>query len=393
MKHLLYFAFALIPNLLFGQCDINQVYNNDSTHSVCIDTSDNVIIIHSNNIPNHAWGTWPSGNPVNAQDFTYNVCINPQKSSTPTSIYDNPSNTNGCTQYTLVGVGLNGIFYAGWGARWFVNPNTQQENLNWNVEPSAMFNMDFNTAHSNSDGEYHYHGTPFVYLQDSLQINGSTHSPLIGYAADGFPIYYKYAYTDAMNPNSGLSSFTSGYTLKSGNRPGNGITAPDGTYDGLYVEDYEYSANNWPLDDCNGRFGVTPEYPNGTYYYMITDNWPYYPRCFYGTVIDNSFRIGPNCPSSTADIDCSPAVHTDIPLIENINLSIFPNPTGAKISITTNNSEIKINAISLYDINGKVYYHSKSTFKDIDLTQLPNGNYFIQITSGEHEITKKIIKK
>jgi hypothetical protein len=42
------------------------------------------------------------------------------------------------------------------------------------------------------------------------------------------------------------------------------------------------------LDETNGRTGVTPEYPNGTYYYVLTDNWPFIPRMFRGTA-DASF--------------------------------------------------------------------------------------------------------
>ena len=43
------------------------------------------------------------------------------------------------------------------------------------------------------------------------------------------------------------------------------------------------------LDRCNGRRGVTPEFPDGTYYYVLTATLPYIPRCFAGTP-DSSFR-------------------------------------------------------------------------------------------------------
>lgn len=106
---------------------------------------------------------------------------------------------------------------------------------------------------------------------------------LVGYAADGFPVYYKYAYTNATDVNSAVIAMTSSYRLKSGKRPGDGVTAPCGSYDGVYSNDYEFVSGLGTLDQANGREGVTPEYPSGTYYYLITDDFPNIPRYFRGT--------------------------------------------------------------------------------------------------------------
>ncbi len=114
---------------------------------------------------------------------------------------------------------------------------------------------------------------------------------LIGYAADGFPIYYKYAYSDPYDSASAVVAMTSGYRLKSGERPGDGITAPCGQYDGVYSNDYEYVSGAGTLDAANGRDGVTPEYPMGIYYYVITDAFPGIPRYFRGTP-STDFKIG-----------------------------------------------------------------------------------------------------
>ena len=56
---------------------------------------------------------------------------------------------------------------------------------------------------------------------------------------------------------------------------GRGPVAPAGAYDGTFVQDYEYRAGTGELDECNGRQGVTPEFPNGTYYYVLTDAFPF----------------------------------------------------------------------------------------------------------------------
>ena len=115
---------------------------------------------------------------------------------------------------------------------------------------------------------------------------------LIGHAADGFPIYYKYAYSLANNSSSDVSIMTSSYQLKSGNRPGDGITSPCDIFSGIYSNDYEYVYGLGTLDEANGRNGVTPEYPNGTYYYVITDEFPSIPRYLRGTPSED-FKIGP----------------------------------------------------------------------------------------------------
>lgn len=52
---------------------------------------------------------------------------------------------------------------------------------------------------------------------------------------------------------------------------------------GVFTQDYEYVAGLGDLDECNGRTGVTPEFPNGIYHYYITDSYPYIQRCVKGT--------------------------------------------------------------------------------------------------------------
>lgn len=393
MKKLLLLLFLFSSLSIYSQCDEAEVFTNDSTNAVCLIIDGNVRTVYTNDLPNHSFGNWPSGNPVDAQELTFHMCAYPQKANQFVSLYDGGDFMGGCSQYIEFGVGINGIRMAPFGARWFVNPNTQEENRAWNVEALEMFNMDFNNSHSNGGGEYHYHGIPYSYFIDSLNIDGTEHSPIVGYAADGFPVYYKYAYTDSNNPNGGVSAFSSGHALKQGNRPGDGITAPDGAYDGLYIEDYEFTNPDWPLDECNGRFGVTPEFPNGTYFYLMTDNWPYIPRCFFGTVIDNTFRIGPNCPDSNAEIDCNEEVVSTIEQVNNVSISIKPNPSSSILQIYGFDSAIssEITQISIYDLNGKIWFSIKGFRETIDISNLVSGSYFLQITFNNAQVTKKII--
>jgi hypothetical protein len=104
---------------------------------------------------------------------------------------------------------------------------------------------------------------------------------LVGFALDGFPIYARYGYTTATSASSAIKVVKSSYKLKSTASSGRPSTS---TYPmGLFTQDYEYSAGSGDLDECNGRFGVTPEFPNGIYHYYITDTWPYMGRCLKGT--------------------------------------------------------------------------------------------------------------
>jgi hypothetical protein len=123
-----------------------------------------------------------------------------------------------------------------------------------------------------SDRKFYYHTDPrLLYDKDDTK-----HSPLIGYAFDGNPIYGPYGYVNPSNPNSGVKVMRTSYRLTEVQRA-NG-TIPDGTY----IEDYEYVAGLGDLDQFNGRDCKTPEYPGGTYAYFVTVdpddlNLPRYP--------------------------------------------------------------------------------------------------------------------
>ena len=93
-------------------------------------------------------------------------------------------------------------------------------------------------------------------------------------------------------------SLTSSYRLKSTpdvNRPGiltsliggpnQGTASPNTPIPmGAFTQDYEYVEGLGDLDQCNGRFGVTPEFPEGIYYYVVTDDFPFFTRCLKGEV-------------------------------------------------------------------------------------------------------------
>lgn len=168
-----------------------------------------------------------------------------------------------------------------------------QRGTQWQYEPrsgSIALGIDVSHAHVQPTGAYHYHGLP-TELLSAVKLEANTHSPIIGWAADGFPIYAVYGFADPQESNSSITKMTSSYRLIDGNRPGG--DEPDGKYDGTFVGDYEYVAGAGTLDECNGRFGVTPDFPDGTYAYFLTEDWPVIPRNFRGTPAKSFERHGP----------------------------------------------------------------------------------------------------
>jgi hypothetical protein len=134
------------------------------------------------------------------------------------------------------------------------------------------FNVDSNNAHAQPDGAYHYHGPPPIFNGDS-----GTPSGVIGFAADGYPIFGPY-----FDANGVIRKANASYRLKSGNRP-SGAGDPGGSYDGTFRDDYEYVAGQGDLDECNGMT------VNGQYGYYVTEAFPYLVGCFMGTP-DPSFN-------------------------------------------------------------------------------------------------------
>jgi hypothetical protein len=243
---------------------------------VSISVKDGYRTIESDGMPEHPTGEFPNDhnpNTISAQAHKYRVPAEPHPAETTTALGMWP-----------FGVAINGIPFDPFAAEWWRrNPRS-----GWQYEPmfAKLLGIDENNAHVQPDGSYHYHGIP-NYL---VQHNGGKSKPaLVGYAADGFPIYGPYGYKDAKDSSSGLVKLKSSYRLKEGERP----DGPGGKFDGHFVQDFEYVAGLGDLDECNGRNGVTPEYPNGTYYYVLTEAYPYIPRIFRGKPDQSFLRTPP----------------------------------------------------------------------------------------------------
>ena len=115
-------------------------------------------------------------------------------------------------------------------------------------------------------------------------ISSSAHSKLVGFSYDGHPIYCKYGYSSPLDNTSSIEEQTSSWRLK-GNRL-NGPLVEDYPL-GSFIEDYEYDKTFGTLDEFNGRFCVTPEYPDGAYCYFMVDTFPF--------VIGPQYFSDPDC--------------------------------------------------------------------------------------------------
>ena len=236
--------------------------------------------LSGNGIPDHAVIDGNFATPISAQVLNVNMPLAPALTSGQTSatghigyamngVKFDPATAGTCkSSATGTGNGSGCVMAAG------QDP--------WKIEAiggAFVFGVDANNAHVQPNGQYHYHGLPEGIL---TKLNKGKAMTLIGFAKDGFPIYARYGYNIANDSTSGVRLMLPSYAKKStpdAGRPSTSIF-PMGTF----TQDFEYRANAGDLDDCNGRYGVTPEFPKGIYHYYITESFPYVQRCVKGTL-------------------------------------------------------------------------------------------------------------
>jgi hypothetical protein len=220
----------------------------------------------------------------------------------------------------------------------------------WNRDAYVNESRTFDAAmaHQQNWGTYHYHAQPIALrylLGDHVDFDAATktyhessstptkHSPILGWMQDGYPVYGPYGYSNSTNPTSGVRRMTSGFTLRNGENGADnlaqagrktlpawearehGRSAALQSYEagprvsenyplGHYIEDYAYLGDcgkiwgkDFDLDELNGRWCVTPEFPNGTYAYFTTiaaDGTPVYPynmgRRYHGNPVGQLVR-------------------------------------------------------------------------------------------------------
>jgi hypothetical protein len=140
----------------------------------------------------------------------------------------------------------------------------------------------YNAINKNYELEYCHAYAPRKFresvLSSSIGVNGEViyrddlsndtslikyHSPIIGWAYDGNPIYGPYGYAD---PEGGAVK-----RMQSSYRILNSALRPSQYPVGFFIEDYFYDGDG-DLDIYNGRYCKTPEFPDGVYAYFTTIN-------------------------------------------------------------------------------------------------------------------------
>ena len=261
----------------------------------------------------------------------------------------------GTTVINLNSVGINATFNAEV-FKWTYN---LQETSTLDAAKGGVFEG-FNNQYG---GEYAHVSNPqklrFI-LGDNLSENNNViteneqivHSPIIGWAFDGNPIYGPYGYSDPTDQSSEINRLRTSYRLKT-NLVLDATTNPnpvriDGPLlseeaAGKFVEDYEYSFGLGDLDQYNGRFCKTPDYPNGRYCYFVTidateNGNPLFP-----------YVLGPNYNSVVDKWNlASAAVQQNIPTgvvryrdpYENVDIDVERTPNASTNALTAENGDI-----------------------------------------------------
>jgi len=409
------------------------VSNNILVNCQSVEYSEDFAYISTQGIPAYPTGPFLDNNPstAQAQNNIYKMPLNPQPNNGA------PTSTTGGN----IGVFINGVALFDYrdGVAWNNNtnylcggpgnppcPGGPMATQNWNRDaiPAEMGGFDCSKGHP-AQGNYHHHQNPSAFKLDLevvsdvcnlydaeglYAIDPNSHSPLIGYAYDGYPIYGAYGYKNS-DGSGGITRIKSGYQLRNISTRTNGpdinqvITLTQGPnsgnqetlFLGYFREDYEhieYSGEEDYLDMHNGRYGVTPEYPEGTYAYFATvdENWnSAYPYAvgptFYG-VYGN--RIVNSINESTTEYLSNNNFE-----INQVGITIIPNPASDLIAVQIQDLITSDLKITLFDINGKSIKSKKikagSTIAYFNTETFYDGVYLLNISSENYSITKRVI--
>lgn len=289
----------------------------------------------------------------------------------------------------------------------------------WNRDAIPAERLGFDCAKGHPAGtNYHHHQNPSAFKYDATTsntyssicslydseglyvINPAVHSPLIGFAYDGFPIYGAYAYTN-VNGTGAIARMKSSYQLKSQTTRTNGPTVGQTIgsqtfFNGYFKEDYEYVAHPTDptyLDEHNGRICVTPEYPAGIYCYFATvnaDNSSVYPYIIGPTFYGN--KTGAKVTTIPSGLTTFLANENFI--LDKATITIFPNPTSDYFTVQTDFVEKDLDVFLINEL-GQIVKTSQilqgSTLGIIETDTIYNGIYFVKISDGKNSKSFKVI--
>lgn len=393
--------------------------------------SGNNAYISASGIPSYIVGPYLDGNPSQATNNSsiYKIPLNP--------VQNTGTKTN--TPLGTIGIFINGVALYdckdAFSYKASTSTNVQQGDGVWNRDaivaeragfdcskghPSPIFTGGPPPQGTLTGGNYHHHQNPSafnldkveisnvcdLYLADGLYLLDSTqHAPLIGFAFDGFPVYGAFGYA---NPDGtgGIKRIQSSWKLRNITTrttywDGTSVAAGPAVISsfplGIYREDYEYNSSFGDLDEHNGRFCITPEYPAGTYAYFATidENWnSAYPYVigptYYGVV------SGAKVTSISESVTTyNPPTFLASDEGKEIRFSIFPNPAADLAAIQINEMAENNWTVQVFDAKGSEVIHTLlnqgSTLAHLDTRRLYNGVYFVRMSNAGKIVTLNLI--
>ena len=363
--------------------------------------SANYVYVKCTGIPSYTIGPWAMNpNTPTNQNWVFKIARFPVPDPTPSAA------GNG-----QIGVLINGVvlFNAG-DAMSYNNQNI------WHRLAQYFEAVSFDTSggHPSPQRAYHYH----INMKKLYSPDSTAHSPILGYMFDGYPLYGPYAYANT-NGTGGISRMRTGFVKRNITTR---TTLPDGTvlpsnqwgpavssqYPlGCFNEDYEPATRSFDLDSHNGRFCVTPEYPQGTYAYFITIDSQRDPEFPYiiGSTYYGELVAGNTPPGGHITITEPVTQYIPVTGIENNSESVgfklhqnFPNPFNPETNIKFSIYKSGLATLKVYEMSGKEVitlineklipgsYEVK--FNGINLA---SGVYYYELSSEKYKEIKKMM--
>jgi hypothetical protein len=386
--------------------------------------------IRCSGIPSYIVGPYLDGNPSLATDRNWLFKI----PLTPTRNTGTPTN---------VGLGQMGVFKNGVPMYNYADGMSYNNLGIWHRDaiyferkgfdcakghPSPVFSGGMPGSGPVIGGSYHHHQNPSafkldkvvisnvcdLYLADGIYVmDSTTHSPLLGFAFDGYPVYGAYAYANS-DGTGGIKRIKSSFqkraiTVRTVLPDGTSLSAAnygpavsDSFPLGCYMEDYNYVAGSGDLDEHNGRFAKTPEYPSGTYAYYTTvdsNQNSFYPYIigpsYYGIVERANFGMLSTSVTITESVTTYTPTAVNEVAMQASDISLFPNPASDLIAVQLqtvmhNPVEVKLMDMTGRCLNNTTIYPG-STIGYIDVRRLYNGNYTVVVSAANTSHAYKVL--
>jgi hypothetical protein len=360
-------------------------YNGIPTNVQAVQYSDDNVYVSSTCIPGYDIGPWMNNpnTPAN-QNFVFKITRHPlENTGTPTNV-----------GLGHVGVWTNGVS--------IFNPKDGMSYNNqgiWNRNALYYEGISFDDClgHPAPNGEYHHHVNPTCLYDDT---DSTQHSPIIGFAFDGFPVYGAYAFANADGTGE-ITRMRSSFVLSTNTTRVNGPTV-NATYPaGCFVEDYVFTSGAGDLDEHNGRYCITPEYPNGTYAYFVTLDetlYPVYPfvlgKTYYGIVQPGNTGPGSGHNTITEQVMTYLPTATKDPRA-TIDFQCFPNPSAGFITVFIESYNHHNLEVQVSTALGEIVFTQKNIQPAVshtfNLDFLPAGLYYITLRNESGRTTSVLI--